>query len=106
MHTLRVKKAKTFLESTIGLIGASKPYPLLLQTRFGIHTFGVRFPLDILILDDTYRVVVIKKSLRPNHIFIWPPKWQWILELPQGTIERKKLHVGEQISLSFQQFNN
>ena len=106
MHTLRVKKAKTFLESTIGLIRAPKPFPLLLRTRFGIHTFGVNFPIDVLILDDQHTVVRLKKNLTPNRIFLWPPKWQWVVELPEGTILKKKLHVGEQISLSFQQFNN
>lgn len=99
MHTLKVKEAKGILQQSIGLIGAVKPYSLLLETRFGIHTFGVRFPLDILILDDTLRVVRMKKSLLPNRFYFWPPRWSIVLELPQQTIDQKHIHMGDRLQL-------
>lgn len=99
MISLHVFPAQTLRQKIIGLIGAEKPYPLLLETRFGIHTFGVRFPLDILILDDTNTIVCIKKNLSPYRIFLWNPIWKLVVELPQGTIATKNLHIGQKVSL-------
>jgi hypothetical protein len=54
--TLRVK-ILTGIESVLGLMGNKKPGSVFFNTRFGIHTFGVRFPIDILILDKDNKVV-------------------------------------------------
>lgn len=99
MVTLHVKTATNFWQSAVGLIGAKKPYPLLLHTRFGIHSFGVRFPLDIIILNDQYEVMYLKKNLLPNRVFFWPPKWQWVLEVPEGTIQKEKIALGTRINV-------
>lgn len=94
-----VKEAKTFWQKSKGLIGEKHPYPLLIKTRFGIHTFGLRFPIDVLILDTNHCVVVQKASLKPNRIFFWPPKWHIVLELPQGWIQKEKIAIGEKINM-------
>ena len=99
MISLHVFPAQSLRQKVIGLIGAKKPYPLLLETRFGIHTFGVRFPLDIVILDQTNTIVCMKKTLLPNRIFLWNPIWKLVVELPQGTISEKNLHIGQKVSL-------
>lgn len=99
MHTVRVKQAKSLWQQTVGLIGAEKPYPLLLRTRFGIHTFGVGFPLDIIILDQRYRVMRLQKNLLPNQFFFWPPRWSIVLELPKNTIDQKQITLGDRLSL-------
>ena len=52
----------------MGLIGKD-PTPLFFKTRFGIHTFGVITPIDVLILDKNYKVVKIK-ALLPLGLFI------------------------------------
>jgi len=96
---LRVTKAKNIWQSTIGLVGAQKPYPLLLKTRFGIHTFGVSFPIDILILDQQHRVMRLKKSLQPNRVFFWSPLWSIVIELPQNSIDQQRIHIGDTVKL-------
>lgn len=88
---IKAKVARGFREKTVGLIGKRKPYPLLIQTRFGIHTFGLRFPIDVLVLDKQSRIVNLKESLNPNRIFVWHPKHNTVIELPKGTIN--KLHL-------------
>lgn len=101
MKVFHIRKAKTPWQAMIGLIGAKKPYPLLLTTRFGIHTFGLRFPIDVIILDNQYTVVRIKQSLLPNRIFFWPPYWAIVLELPSGTIAQRTIHYGDTLKLVF-----
>ncbi len=100
MTEIRVKKLKSFKEKTLGLIFAKSAYPALIETRFGIHTFGLRFPIDVLILDNLNRVMLIRRSLKPNRIFVWNPKFKKVIELPSGEIEKKKIDKKETIALA------
>lgn len=98
MGTAQVSELKN-LRKAIGLIGAKDPRPVLLKTRFGIHTFGVRFPIDVVIVDKNNRVVKMVKSLKPNRIFLWNPSFDTVLELPAGEIESLKIKMGEMAKL-------
>lgn len=101
MITLKVKKAKSIPQKILGLIGRTSPESLFFHTRFGIHTFGMRIPLDILVLNSKYQVVSIKESLTPYNFFFWNPKYNFVLELPSGTVKSKKIKLGSQVKLSF-----
>ncbi len=85
----------------IGLIFADNPQAIFFTTRFGIHTFGLSYPIDVVILDDQNRVKVIKPNLPPNKIFFWNPKYSQVVELPWGTINKQRIKVGEKIILQF-----
>lgn len=98
MH-LAVTHAKSLKDKGIGLIGKKNIRPIYFETRWGIHTFGVRFPIDVVILDTNQTIVRIKQHLKPNRIFIWNPKYKWVLELPAGMIEKEKIKIGEKIIL-------
>ena len=94
--TLRVKYLRTYKEMSVGLLGATRAYPVTFKTRFGIHTFFMKFPIDILILDNEGRVVSSRENLKPFRIFLWNPQNSRVVELPAGTIEKlgiKKLEV-------------
>jgi len=82
-----------------GLIGQTNPEAILITTRFGIHTFGLRFPIDLAVLDDAGVVQTIRKGFQPNGIFLWSPRFNRILELPAGTLEKKKIKKGIEITL-------
>ncbi len=99
MITLFVKEARNLREKIIGLIGKEKPASLLIKTHFGIHTFGLKFPIDVLILNKNNKVVSLKKSLKPNRIFLWNPAYEKVLELPEGTINEKGLKIGRKLNL-------
>lgn len=93
------QEPSSLLSKSIGLIGAKKARPLILKTRFGIHTFGVRFPIDVLVLDTDGRVVGTKKNLQPQRIFFWNPKYGTVIELTAETIDRTKTSVGDKLTL-------
>lgn len=99
MITLHVRKASMGWEKIIGLIGKEKLYSLLIETRFGIHTFGVKAPIDIIILDKNYVVQHIKEALKPNRIFMWNPRYPYVVELLQGTIDKKNIKKGEKVEI-------
>ena len=97
MPELKVKRLETLKEKTIGLIGREKIAPVIFETRFGIHTFFLRVPIDVLILDNQERVAVLKESLFPNRIFLWNPRYKIVLELPEGTIKKHNIKEGIKI---------
>jgi uncharacterized membrane protein (UPF0127 family) len=100
MRNIKVKYLKTHLERTIGLIGKNQIEPVLIKTRFGIHTIGVKFNIDILILNSNNKVVQIKESLPPNNIFIWNPKYNIVLELPEKFIFRHRIKKGDILNIN------
>lgn len=91
---------KTLLDQSLGLLKYKTPRPMLLKTHFGIHTFGMRYPIDVLVLNKQNCVVSIKENLQPNHIFIWNPAHETILELPQGAIKKTKTKKGDLIQFN------
>lgn len=96
---MRVHQAKNLREKVQGLIGSKKPKNFLLKTRFGIHTFGLTFPIDVVILNKSHQVVVLKENLKPYNIFLWNPRYDTVLELPEGTIREEKIELGKKIEL-------
>ena len=97
---LFVKEAVNLREKIQGLIGEDKPYALMTETRFGIHTFGLKFPIDVLILNNENKVVSIRKNLKPNKIFLWNPMYKKVIELPRGTIEKEQIKINLLIDIS------
>lgn len=89
---------KSLREKTSGAIIFSKK-ALILNTRFGIHSFFVKNPLDIIILDKGNKVKLIK-NLKPNRIFVWNPKFSKVLELPNGSVDNLKLNIGHVLKFS------
>lgn len=99
MITLKVKTLQTLMEKSVGLIGAKRPYPVFFTTRWGIHTFGVKSAIDVLILDSNNHVAVIRHHLPPNRFLFWNPIYDRVIELPPGTIAKKNIAVRNQIAL-------
>ena len=94
--SLKVKVLKSYSEKIKGLIGTTKLYPVYFETRFGIHTFGMLKPIDVFILDSNDKVVVIKKSLSPNNVFFWNPKYSRVVETPVDSVN---IDTGDQVEL-------
>ncbi len=77
-----LKIAKSFSDNLFGLLKEKPGTYMLFNTRFGIHTFFMKNPISIAVLDKNYKVVKVKCNLKPNRIFIWNPKYSKVLELP------------------------
>ena len=99
MIGLTIREAKNLKEKIQGLLGKEKPESLMIKTHFGIHTFGMKFPIDVLILDRNNTIVSIKKNLKPYRIFLWNPLYEKVIELPPQTIEKKKLKLNDVVCL-------
>ncbi len=76
--------ANTIIKSSIGLLNQPQETAMLFKTRWGIHTLGMKYPLDIIILNGNMKIVKIKKNLQPNRIFFWNPFYCQIIEIPSN----------------------
>lgn len=91
------KRANSLKDKLLGLLRTSNPRCLVFKTRFGIHTFGLYVPIDILILNSNHKVVKMKINLSPNRVYLWNPKYSTIIELPSGSIHKSQTEIGHTI---------
>lgn len=94
-----LKEASSFFDKVLGLLKKSNPRALLFKTRFGIHTFGLKEPIDVIVLDNNYKVNKVA-AVSPNRLFFWNPRHFLILELPFESIKKTKTEVGDVIRLN------
>jgi uncharacterized membrane protein (UPF0127 family) len=87
--------AKTFVDKANGLSGAEKPSALFFKTRWGIHTFGMKFNIDCVILDNALKVRATIENLKPRRFFFWNPSFKNVLELPAGTVSMTGTKIGD-----------
>ncbi len=97
----RCRFANTVFKRMIGLLnrsGLEDGEGLLLDRCYGIHTFFMRFSIDVLFLDQNYTVLRSVESLPPFRTSV-VRKAVYVLELPAGKIKTTATHEGDQIQL-------
>ncbi len=82
---------------SLGLIDKKNSPPMVFYTRFGIHTFFMSYPIDVLVLDKNKQVKKIKKNLKPNRFFFYNPKYITVIELDKGFVDTNKIRLGDKI---------
>lgn len=98
--SLGVAIADTPLSRLRGLLGKmrirSDEAVWIVPSR-GIHTFGLRFAIDVIYLDGQQRVVHIKENMGPLRVA--PLRWQCesVLELPPGCVSGSGTQTGDQL---------
>lgn len=95
-----LKICASIADLSLGLLNPKNPRALLFKTRFGLHTFGLKETIDVLVLDGKNKVVVIQENLKSNRLFFWDPKYDTVVELPQGTIKSSQTKINDQIELT------
>ncbi len=89
--------ATSFAARSKGLLGRSELPPdrgLLIDPCPLVHTWFMRFAIDVIFLDDKNRVVSLKRNLKPFRM-----AWSWrgvkALELPVGVIASTRTQLGD-----------
>ena len=62
----------------------------------GIHTFGMKFPIDVVFLDRKKKVLKVRHSMVPRRLSLCLRAYS-VLELPAGTIEATGTRHGDQL---------
>lgn len=70
---------------------------LVLKGDTSIHTFFMRFPIDVVYADQMGRVVRVDAAMPPNRIGPIVLEATYILELPVGVIQATGTTVGDQL---------
>ena len=97
----RVGLANTWLLRLRGMLGRPAPKTgegLLLTPCRSVHTYGMRFPLDIAFLDVHGSIVAAYRSLPPGSRSRWHRNAVHALELPAGTLESSGSAVGDVVA--------
>ncbi len=64
-----------------------------------IHTFFMRFSIDILFLDRERKVTKVISELKPFRVAFGTICTIGVLELPEGTVNKNQCEIGDLISL-------
>ena len=91
-------RAESFLNKSLGFLTFPNDKGLIIKTRFGIHTFGLKYKIDVIILNREKKVVKLKENLEKNRIFLWNPRFHLVIELPHGSIKKSKSKLGDYFS--------
>jgi uncharacterized membrane protein (UPF0127 family) len=98
---IEIKGAKTFFNKFLGfMFRKDANYALLFNNCKSIHTFFMRFNLDIIFLDKENKVVKIIKNVRPFRI-IFPIKDSFsILEIPSNIADLQDIVIGDTLLIN------
>jgi len=69
----------------------------------GVHTFAMRFPIDVIYLDSSKVIVHLEKQLRPWRVAPVRLKATSVIELPGNTLEATGTVVGDEIEIAMGQ---
>ena len=84
-----------------GLLGRPAPAEgegLLLLPCRSVHTFGMRYPLDVAFLDRAGSVIAAYHALPPGARSRWHRFAYAALELPPGTLRRTDTSAGDTLT--------
>ena len=85
----RVALADRWLARLRGLLGRPEPAPgegLLLSPCGSVHMLGMRYPIDVALLDAERRVLSVHPGLRPGWHLAAARGARYALELTTGTL--------------------
>ncbi|MGC7847317.1 DUF192 domain-containing protein [Desulforudis sp. 1088] len=90
--------AITFGKRFLGLMGRRAINPrggLLLQPCRSVHTFWMRFPIDLVYLDPAFRVVALLENVPPSRMAPGNRHTRSVLELPAGRLRETGTSAGD-----------
>ncbi|MEZ0600650.1 DUF192 domain-containing protein [Paraburkholderia sp. IW21] len=97
---VRVSITETTRERMRGLLGRDglpSDEALLLQRCWSVHTFGMRFAIDVLFLDSNGRVVGIRHEV-PRRRMLLNLRATQTLELAAGAVHQHGIALGDQLA--------
>ncbi|GAA2395125.1 DUF192 domain-containing protein [Streptomyces glaucosporus] len=94
-----VEIAASYRARTRGLLGRDGiDGAILLTPASGVHTFRMRFPIDVAYLDRRLTVLAVR-TMRPGRLGLPRPRARHVLEAEAGAMARWGLRPGARITL-------
>jgi uncharacterized protein len=97
--------ASSIFSKGLGLMFKSKHTKPLLMTfkrpqKISLHNFFVFFPIDILYLDNKFKIIELKQNFKPFTFYNPKKKANYVLELKKDTISKYNLKINDKIIFS------
>ena len=96
----RVNIADSVSSRLIGLLGRRSLKPdsgVWIVPANSIHTIGMMFSFDLVMIDKEFKVVSIKEMVKPFRIILPKLRAESVIELPAHTIFRSRTKVGDEL---------
>lgn len=91
--------AASYRARTRGLLGRDGVTgALLLTPASSVHTFGMRFAIDVAYLDRRLTVLAVR-TMRPGRLGLPRPRARHVLEAEAGAMERWGLRAGTRVTI-------
>ena len=100
MLSENIREAKTYAEKKQGLLGSNGKTGLFMKTRWGVHTFGMKFPIDVIVLNKQNKVIRYKRNMKPNRVFFWNPVYNKVVEIPTALMPQGIVCIGDELEIS------
>ncbi|MEH7073674.1 DUF192 domain-containing protein [Neobacillus drentensis] len=94
--------ANTFLKRLKGLMFSNSlpaGHGLLIQPCQSIHTFFMKYSIDVLYISKDLEVVGLDETLMPAKVGKLQKRAYSVLELPAGTIRQTETKIGNYITI-------
>lgn len=102
---VEVAVADTFYRSLLGLMGRKRlpeGHGLWIPHCQSVHTFWMRFPIDVLFLSRDKKVVHTVQNMGPFRISRHCSQAKSVLELPVSSIRLSHTQVGDQLEFTLE----
>jgi len=96
----RVTVADSILSRLVGLLGKRSLSPdrgVWIVPANSVHSIGMLFTFDLVLIDKNFKVVGLKELLRPFRVTRPNFRAESVLELPAHAIIKSRTEVGDQL---------
>jgi uncharacterized protein len=96
----RVNIADSVAGRLIGLLGRRSLKPdsgVWIVPANAIHTIGMLFSFDVVMIDKDFKVVSVKELVKPFRVILPKLRAESVIELPPHTIFRSRTEVGDEL---------
>lgn len=96
----RVKVADSILGRLTGLLGKRKlkaDEGVWIVPANAIHTIGMLFSFDVVMIDKDFRVVSVTEVVKPFRFILPKRRAESVIEVPAHTIFRSRTEIGDQL---------
>jgi hypothetical protein len=86
-----------------GLLGRERLSPgegLWILPCEAVHTFGMQFPIDLVYLDRSHRIIKVRSDVLPRRLSVCLSAHS-VIELASGTIRDTQTRPGDSLNLEF-----
>jgi len=96
----RVHVADSIVGRLIGLLGRRSLRAdggVWIVPANAIHTIGMLFSFDVVMIDKDFKVVCVKELVRPFRVILPKLRAESVIELPAHTIFRSRTQIGDEL---------